>query len=35
MIRKRKPYKLYTKEFKLVAVRMMEESDRPSSEIAM
>ena len=35
MKRKRKPYKLYTKEFKLEAVRMMEESDRPSSEIAM
>ena len=35
MIRKRKPYKQYTKEFKLEAVRMMEESERPSSEIAM
>ncbi len=35
MIRKRKPYKQYTKEFKLEAVRMMEESDRPLSEIAM
>ena len=26
MIRKRKPYKQYTKEFKLEAVRMMEGS---------
>lgn len=35
MIQKRKPYKTYTKEFKLEAVRLMNESDRPSSEIAM
>jgi transposase len=35
MTRKRKPYKTYTKEFKLEAVRMMEESDRPAAEIAM
>lgn len=35
MIRKRKPYKQYTKEFKLEALRLMEESERPSSEIAM
>lgn len=35
MTRKRKPYKTYTKEFKLEAVRMMEESDRPPAEIAM
>jgi len=32
---KRKPYKTYTKDFKVEAVRMMETSDRPSSEIAM
>ncbi len=35
MTRKRKPYKTYPKEFKLEALRMMEESDRPASEIAM
>ncbi len=35
MTNKRKPYKIYTKEFKLEAVRLMNESDRPSSEIAM
>ena len=35
MVRKRKPYKQYTKEFKIEAVRMMEETERPSSEIAM
>ena len=34
MTSKRKPYKTYTREFKLEAVRMMTESDRPSSEIA-
>ena len=32
---KRKPYKTYPKEFKLEAVRLMETSDRPASEIAM
>lgn len=32
---KRKPYKTYSKEFKLEALRMMERSDRPASEIAM
>ena len=31
----RKPYSTYTKEFKLEALRMMAESDRPASEIAM
>ena len=31
----RKPYKTYPKEFKLEALRLMEESDRPASEIAM
>ena len=35
MTRKRKPYTSYTKEFKLEAVRMMEESGRPAAEIAM
>jgi transposase len=34
MTRKRKPYKTYPKEFKLEAVRLMRESDRPASEIA-
>ena len=31
---KRKPYNTYPKEFKLEALRMMAESDRPASEIA-
>jgi transposase len=35
MTRKRKPYKTYTKEFKEEAVRLMEASDRPASEIVM
>jgi len=35
MTRKRKPYKTYTREFKLEALRLMEQSDRPTSEIAM
>ena len=35
MTRKRKPYKTYTREFKQEAVRLMESSDRPASEIAM
>jgi len=35
MTRKRKPYKTYTKEFKLEALRLMETSDSPASEIAM
>ena len=35
MVTKRKPYQTYTKEFKLEALRMMESSGRPSSEIAM
>jgi transposase len=35
MISKRKPYKIYTKEFKLEAVRLMETSGRPPAEIAM
>jgi transposase len=35
MASKRRPYKTYTKEFKLEAIRLMEASDRPASEIAM
>jgi transposase len=34
MTSKRKPYNTYTKEFKLEAIRLMDESDRPASEIA-
>lgn len=34
MSTKRKPYKNYTKEFKLEAVRLMSESDKPATEIA-
>jgi len=34
MTSKRKPYKTYTREFKIEAVRLMAESDRPSSELA-
>ncbi len=30
----RNPYKTYTKEFKIEAVRLMETSDRPAAEIA-
>lgn len=28
----RKPYKTFTKEFKLEAVRLMEESERPAAD---
>jgi len=35
MSSKRRPYNTYPKEFKLEALRLMEESDRPASEIAM
>lgn len=35
MTTKRKPYKTYTKEFKLEAVQLMETSGRQASEIAM
>ena len=35
MTRKRKPYKTYTKEFKLEALRLMEQSDCPTSEIGV
>lgn len=31
---KKRPYKTFTREFKLEAIRLMSESDRPSSEIA-
>jgi transposase len=34
MTRKRSPYKTYTKEFKAEAVRLMQASDRPASEVA-
>ena len=32
---KRKPYKTFTKEFKMEALRLMESSDSPASEVAM
>ena len=35
MTSNRRPYKTYPKEFKLEALRMMEETDKPASEIAM
>ena len=35
MTSKRKPYKTFTKEFKLEALRLMEDSERPASAIAM
>ncbi len=35
MTAKRKPYNTYTREFKLEALRLMAESNRPASEIAM
>lgn len=35
MTSKRKPYNTYTKEFKLEAIRLMDESDCSASEIAM
>ena len=35
MVSKRKPYNIYTREFKLEAIRLMNESDRPASQIAM
>ena len=35
MIKKRRPYKTYTREFKFEAIRLMKETDRPASEIAM
>ncbi len=35
MASKRKPYKTYAREFKQEAVRLLEESGRPSAELAM
>ncbi len=35
MTNKRRPYQTYPREFKLEAIRLMAESDRPASEIAM
>jgi len=35
MSKQRAAYKTFTREFKLEAVRLMEASDRPASEIAM
>ena len=35
MTAKRKPYKTYTKAFKLEALRLMAASDKPASEVAM
>ena len=34
-MKQRKPYTTYTKEFKQEAVRLMETSNQPASEIAM
>ena len=34
MTSKRQPYQTYTREFKLEAIRLMKESDKPSAEIA-
>lgn len=34
MTKQKKPYKTYTREFKLEALRLMETSDRPAAEIA-
>lgn len=35
MVKNRKPYATYTQEFKLEALRLMEESDKPASVIAL
>lgn len=35
MIKKRSPYNAYTKEFKLEAIRLMREANKPASEIAL
>lgn len=35
MTENRQPYNTYSKEFKLEALRMMNESARPASEVAM
>lgn len=34
MARKRSPYKTYTKEFKSEAVRLMQTSEQPASDVA-
>jgi len=34
MTSKRKPYQTYTRDFKLEAIRLMNEAGRPASEIA-
>lgn len=34
MTSKRKPYKTYTKEFKLEAIRLMESSDKTAADVA-
>ena len=35
MVTKRKPYKTYPEAFKLEALRLLDTSDRPASEIAL
>lgn len=35
MTNKPKPYQIFTKEFKQEAVRLMETSNRPPTEVAM
>ena len=35
MTSKQRPYKIYTKAFKLEALRLMETSGKPASEVAM
>ena len=35
MMKQKRLYKTYTREFKQEAVRLMETTDRPASEIAM
>ena len=35
MTKEKKPYTTYTKDLKLEAIRLMETSDRPATEIAM
>jgi len=35
MTKKKKAYTSYSKEFKLEAIRLMDESERPASEIAI
>ena len=34
MTKRNKPYKAFTREFKLEAIRLMETSGRPATEIA-